>query len=211
MLEIKPAGCSGGKPSKSNAHKYPTSKTNFDTALSAEAEKDAAAQAHDAAEPFPSENSDQLLEQLKNFIGTPVFDQMRLKVLCSPSSISKDTKDDYKAAEKLDEYLNQKLENGYENLTDDEIRKEVSRKYSGGTLADELRKAFDLSQMGIDINASKELLRQGYGKMLRATEDAYGNLPHDSLERITAMFYYAQSFMNKEPNGGDTKQDFSLK
>jgi len=76
----------------------------------------------------------------------------------------------------------------------DELRLGTGRTQGGaaGTLADQCRADLDALEAGDDSGAARERLHQAYGELVRATEGAYGHLPHDSLARILAMAEYAQ-------------------
>jgi len=79
-------------------------------------------------------------------------------------------------------------------LTDlDKLRLETGRfQGAAGTMADRCLAALDALEAGDDSGDAREYLRQAYGELVRATEDGYGRLPHDSLARILAMAEYAQ-------------------
>jgi len=86
-------------------------------------------------------------------------------------------------------------------LTDlDRLRLKTKHFHSAAaTLADQCRAALDALEEGGDSGSIRESLHQAYDKLVRATEGAYGHLPHDSLTRILAMAEYAQK------EGGLTK------
>ncbi len=80
---------------------------------------------------------------------------------------------------------------GYENLSDDEIRKKIAERYSGGTLAERYAACWELFNMGIDANASYSIMWHISDEMVRATESQYGHLFRNNPIRVKAMFEYA--------------------
>ncbi len=82
--------------------------------------------------------------------------------------------------------------NGYEGLSDDEIRAKVNEKYSRGTLIDRYAAALELSNLRIDDEASGFVTMQIYNELVKGTEQQYGYLDRDHPIRRNAMLQYAR-------------------
>jgi len=80
---------------------------------------------------------------------------------------------------------------GYENLSDDEIRKKIAERYSGGTLADRYAACWELLNLRIDDDAANATMWHIRDGMVRATESEYGHLFRNNPIRVKAMFAYA--------------------
>ncbi len=185
MTDISVSGRYGKKPASSGRRKGTEAKTGFDAALtSAKGEA-----AHEVSRPSLTGvgKAGQFEEAKGPFILLPDLDKLRLETLGELASTNEHIIDECSV-----EYEEVRRQSGYVGLTENEIKEKVIEKYKGNTLADKCRAACELLELGVDQTASRETFREAYGEMLKATEAEYGDLPHDDLTRILAMFEYAQ-------------------
>ncbi len=185
MNDISVSGRYGKKPASSGGRRGTDTKPGFDAALTSAK----CAAAHELCRPPRTGGGEEgRPDELKGpCVLLPDLGKLRLEAAGYFAS-----QDESGVDECAGEYGEARRRSGYAGLTEDGIREKVREKYGGGTLADKCRMACELSELGIDQAASRETFREAYGEMLKATEAEYGDLPHDDLTRILAMFGYAQ-------------------
>ncbi len=185
MTDISVSGCYGKKPASSGRRKGKETKAGFDAVFTSA--KGTAA--HGVSRPPQTGvgESGHFEEAPEPCILLPDPGKLRLETLGELISKNEDIID-----ESAGEYEEVRCRSGYAGLTEDEIKEKVIEKYKGNTLADKCRVACKLLELGVDQAASRETFREAYREMLKATEVEYGDLPHDDLTRILAMFEYAQ-------------------
>ncbi len=196
MTDISVSGRYGKKPAASGRRKGTETKTGFDAVLTSA--KGAAANGA-CRPPRTGAGAEGSPERLKGSgVLLPDLGKLRLEAAGYFTSQDESAMDGCAG-----EYEEARRRSGYAGLTEDMIKEKVREKYGGGTLADKCRMACELTELGIDKDESRETFREAYGEMLKATEAEYGELPHDDLTRILAMFGYAQG--TGEPDGLHTE------